>query len=238
MALKRPPPVLVRQGKGKRSINISVLVTSSESPPKNIKEEDNMDVSKTKDKLKEKLPRVRKQAEHNDVLKWMWKLGAKDIKSAVRTKQLEEKVLHAGAYLKNLKRARLVEVLKKSSAPFLLDHAATGQEKCFLHTYPEIKEARKKRSIALVDHVQSDHELLILSLHVLGLDEKASIVNVLESVEHNDDQEKEKTSFKNYNNIVKKFKEKKVALKGYEHLEWKRGGYSWYLSQSFIAECF
>ncbi len=196
-----------------------------------------MDVNKTKDKVKEKLPRVRKQAEHNDVIKWMWKLGAKDLQSAVRTSHLEEKVPHAATYLKNLKKARFVEVSKKGSAHFLLDHAATGQEKRFLYIYPEIKEAREKRSTALVDHIQNDHELLILSLHTLGLNETASIVNVLESVQHSDDQETDKEHLKNYSNIVTKFKEKRVPLKGYDHLEWKRGSHSWYLNQSFIAEC-
>ena len=126
---------------------------------------------------------------------------------------------------------------KKGSAHFLLDHAATGQEKRFLYVYPEIKGAREKRSTTLVNHVQDDQDLLILSLYVLGLDENASVVNVLERVEHSDDQDKDKTNLKNYNNIVKKLKEKKVALRGYDHLEWKRGSYSWYLSKNFITEC-
>ena len=91
--------------------------------------------------------------------------------------------------------------------------------------------------MALVHHVQNNHELLILSLQTLGLDETASIINILGSVEHSDDQGKDKANLKNYNNVVKKLKEKKVALKGYDHMEWRHGSHSWYLSQSFIAEC-
>ena len=196
-----------------------------------------MDVNKTRDKIKEKLPRVRKQSEHHEVVKWMWKFGAKDVKSAARTKQLEEKVPHAGVYLKNLEKAKLVEVSKKGSAHFLLDLAAKGKEKKFLHVYPEIKEARIKRSMALIDHIQNEHELLIISLQVLSLDETANIVNILEKIKHNEDQDKDGANLTNYNNIVKKFKEKKITLKGYDELQWKRGSHSWYLNKDFIAEC-
>ena len=88
-----------------------------------------------------------------------------------------------------------------------------------------------------MNHIQDEHELLIISLHVLGLDENASLLNIHQKVEYQEDQDKDRINLNNYNQIVKKFKEEKITLKGYDELEWKRGSHSWYLSQSFMAEC-
>ena len=196
-----------------------------------------MDLTKTKNKLKEKLPRIHKPAEYEKLLEVMWKLEAKDVKHAVRTKVLEEKVPGAGTYLKSLKKVKLVEVSKKGSGYFMVNNAAKEDRKRFLRHHDQIKEARENNSIALVNHIQDEHELLIISLHVLGLDENASLLNIHQKVEYQEDQDKDRINLNNYNQIVKKFKEEKITLKGYDELEWKRGSHSWYLSQSFMAEC-
>ena len=167
----------------------------------------------------------------------MWKLGARNIKSAVRTKKIEEKVPHAEVYLKNLLNAKMVEVSKKGSAHFILDYASSKPNERYLYLHPDIKIAREKRSTALLNHIQDDHSLLILSLKALGLDEKSNILEILNRIEYLENQDKDAVNLQNYNKIIEKMKENKIVMKGYDELKWKRGSHSWFLNNNFIIEC-
>jgi len=185
--------------------------------------------------LKKRLPKVRKQKVYLDLLKELHKRGATSKKIVLKTKQLEHISKDAGICLARLEKKKFVGIIKKGAARFLLDPIAKGSD-CFCHTLPEIKKAREVRCLNLLKHIDGNPTLIAICAKVLGLKGKITLDNIKSKICYMDDRQRDKENLGNYNNIVRKLREKGIEMPNYDELIWLRGSYSWYIKEEFVIE--
>jgi len=178
--------------------------------------------------IRKTLPRVRNVDRYVDIMYLLYKKAAVNKKTAVRTAEVdhlvEGNVFHP---LKKLEKCKLIKRVRKSAVCFMFDASAAGKNS-FLYTREQIRQARINGVKMLVKQVQNDGRLLLICLATIGMEGTEKLETVVEAVKYADDDTERKNLF-NYNQIVQKFKQNKIILKGFDELVWRRGSHSWFI---------
>lgn len=179
------------------------------------------------EKIKEKLPRVRDIKVYVDLVDHLYRLNAFDKKHAVKTRDLNKIKKSPGGYLKKLSDAKILGIVKKGSARFMLNPVAPISRR-FLHTSNEIKVARQENVQNLLNQIQENPSLLLAVSISLGL-KSSTLEDIMKAIEYSDDLSTARKQLENYNLAVLAIKKTGISLKDYDELHWMRGSYSWYI---------